>query len=283
MPREIPRIKVILIAQDYEMKIASDILLLSYYMEKELGIEPWITIFDNGSTDRTSKIARKLGVSVLRSNDRRIKKDIVEEVMATGIKNNINTLIILDVQGGNTADDAISLMARSIAEGGRFASAYIRPEKGMTGIGCWAIDKGILVKIGRGEEMDIQKRILELASKQDLELWAVSEEISLQSKKNRRNLFRMMKRSPLEVLIRMIRVHPLSVYGLIGLILLSLAILSGFYTVDFFYRNNELNYFPAFTTMALAMIGGFFMVAGLFLNTLNVLVERLEAMAKWNE
>jgi glycosyltransferase involved in cell wall biosynthesis len=283
MPRYKPRIKVILIAQDYEMKIASDILLLTYYMEKELGIEPWIVVFDNGSTDRTTSIAKKLGIKVLRSNQRRIKKDIVEEVMETGIRNNINTLIILDVQGGNTADDAISLMARSIAEGQRFASAYIRPEKNMTGIGCWAIDKGILIKIGKGEEMDIQKRILELASKQDLELWAISEEVSLQSKKNRRKLIRLFKRSPLEVLSGLVRYHPLSVYGFIGLLLLSLAILSGFYTVDYFYRNNELNYFPAFTTMALTMIGGFFMMAGLFLNTLNVLVERLEAMAKWNE
>jgi hypothetical protein len=31
------------------------------------------------------------------------------------------------------------------------------------------------------------------------------------------------------------------------------------------------------------MIGGFFMVAGLMLNALNVLVERLEAMKKWVE
>ncbi len=283
MSREKPRIKVILIAQDYEMRIASDILLLTYYMDKELGIEPWITIFDNGSKDRTSIIARKLGATLIRSNERRIKKDIVEEVMATGIKNNINTLIIIDVQGGNTADDAISLMARSIAEGVRFASAYIRPEKGMSGIGCWAIDKGILVKIGRGEELDIQKRILELASKQDLELWAISEEISLQSKKNRRKLFQLFKRSPGEVMTGLIKYHPLSVYGLTGLILLCLALFSGFYTVDYFYSHNELNYFPAFITMALAMIGGFFMVAGLFLNTLNILAERLEAMAKWNE
>ena len=283
MTSEKPRIRVLLIVQDYEMKLASDILLLRYFFQKELNGFADVVIVDNGSTDRTHEIARNLKVEVFRTREKRTKQEIVKKALRIGEAKDISTLLILDVQGGNTADDAISLIARSIEEGSRFASAYIRPEKERAGIGCWAIDKGILDKIGEGPGSDIQKKMIELASKDDLELWAISEEVSFTSKKTRKKFFKLFKGSPLDALTGLIRYHPLTFYGGVGLIILSLAIVSGFYTVDYFYEHKDLNYFPAFTTMALIMIGGFFMVAGLILNTYNVLVERIEAMSKWNE
>ena len=78
-----------------------------------------------------------------------------------------------------------------------------------------------------------------------------------------------------------VKYHPLTFYGFVGMGILLTAMGSGFYTVDYFYEHGHLSYFPAFVTVALVMIGGFFMVAGLMLNSLIVLVERLEAMKKW--
>jgi hypothetical protein len=116
-----------------------------------------------------------------------------------------------------------------------------------------------------------------------LEVLAINERISLNSKKKRRNMISLFKRSPLETMSVIVRYHPLTFYGIVGMSILLLAIGSGFYTVDFFYKYGHLSYFPAFLTVALVMIGGFFMVAGLMLNSLNVLVERLEAMKKWTK
>ncbi len=281
MDEKVSNIAVFLITQDSEMRLASDVLLLRYYLANEVKIKPNIVIFDNGSKDRTHELARELKLEVFRSKRKRIKQELVKKLLRVGGDRDFGTLIILDLQSGNTADDAISLISRSLMEKSRFASAYIRPIRGRSGIGCWAIDRGILKQMGSDPETDIKEKILELASKEDLELWAVSEEVSFQSKKTRRNLFELFKRSPIEVLSGLIRYHPLLFYGISGLLVLSLAILSGFYTVDYFYNHNQLNYFPAFITMALIMIGGFLMVAGLILNAWNVLIERLNAVSKW--
>ena len=281
MDEKVSNIAVFLITQDSEMRLASDVLLLRYYLANEVKIKPNIVIFDNGSKDRTHELARELKLEVFRSKRKRIKQELVKKLLRVGGDRDFGTLIILDLQSGNTADDAISLISRSLMEKSRFASAYIRPIRGRSGIGCWAIDRGILKQMGSDPETDIKEKILELASKEDLELWAVSEEVSFQSKKTRRNLFELFKRSPIEVLSGLIRYHPLLFYGISGLLVLSLAILSGFYTVDYFYKHNQLNYFPAFITMALIMIGGFLMVAGLILNAWNVLIERLNAVSKW--
>jgi glycosyltransferase involved in cell wall biosynthesis len=283
MKKKVPRVKVIMIVHNHELKLASDILLLRFFLENEVQTRPDIILVDNGSTDRTLEIARMLKVELFKSKERKIKKDIVKKAMRIGEDKEINTLIILDVQGGNTADDAISLIARSIKEGERFASAYIKPVKDKVGIGCWAMDRGILDMMESGSGTDIQSKMLELATKEDLELWAISEEVSFQSKKTRKNFFKLFKGSPIDALSGLIKYHPLTFYSGIGLLVLSLAILSGFYTVDYFYRQNTLNYFPALTTVGLVMIGGFFMVAGLILNAFNVLVERLEAMSKWKD
>lgn len=278
-----PNIKVIIISHNYEMKLASDVLLLRFFLQNEVKTKPDIVLVDNGSTDRTREIARDLKVEIYKAKDRKTKMEIVKKTMRIGEDRRIDTLVILDVQGGNSADDAISLISRSVMEGPRFASAYIKPVKETEGIGCWAMDRGILDKMGKGSGDDIQQKMLELATKEDLELWAISEKVSFQSKKTRRNFFQLFKGSPINAMKGLVRYHPLTFYSVVGLVILSVAILSGFYTVDYFYKNGSLNYFPAFTTVTLIMIGGFMMVAGLILNAFNVLVERLEAMSKWKE
>jgi hypothetical protein len=276
-------INVIILAMDSEMTIGSIVLFIKYYLEKQVKIDPIITVIDNHSGDRTSEIARKNGASVVVLDDREEWRKIVKRALHLGRKSNSQTLVILDLTGGNDADDAISLISRSIKEDERFASAYIRPMKGNGAVGCWAIDKGLLGRIDGDVEMDVEKKLVELASNEQLEVFAINEKITLTSKRKRRKMFNLFKRSPLQTLAYIMKYHPLTFYGAVGMGILLTAIGSGFYTIDYFYKHNELNYFPAFLTVALVMIGGFFMVAGLMLNALNVLVERLEAMKKWVE
>ena len=273
--------RIIVITQENEMEVASAILLISYYLKIRLGIDPDVTLLDNNSSDRTVSIATRIIPDIFRYRIRKRKVNIVKTALRIGRESKCNTLILLDLTGGNIADDAISLISRSIEEGERFASAYIHPVEEGGSIGCWAIDKGLLSKVGKGPEMDIEQRLQSLASMDNLELLAIDEKVSLQPKKKRYNIFKVIWRSPLVSIPRIIKYHPLLFYGSIGMIILFLAMVSGVYTVDYFYREGELNYFPAFTTMALIMIGGFFMVAGIMLNALLVLVEKLEALKKW--
>ncbi|MGA1873942.1 MAG: hypothetical protein ACMUHY_09765 [Thermoplasmatota archaeon] len=274
-------ITVLILSMDSEVAIGSIVTFIKYYLEKKVETHPKIIVIDNNSKDRTRKIAVEAGAHVLKVKERVKWTDVVKKALEEGRNSNSQTIVILDLTGGNDAEDAISLISRSIKEDERFASGYIRPVNGHGSIGCWAIDKGLMGMVGGDMELDVEQKLVELASKQDLEVLAIKERISLNSKRKRKNLFNVFRRSPLETLSIIVKYHPLTFYGSVGMAILLVAIGSGFYTVDYFYDHGHLSYFPAFTTVALVMIGGFFMVAGLFLNSLNVLVERLEAMKKW--
>jgi hypothetical protein len=274
-------ITVLILSMDSEMVVGSIVTFIKYYLEKEVGTKADITVIDNFSRDRTVKIAREAGANILKVKERVNWTDVVKKALEVGRQSRSQTIVILDLISGNDADDAISLISRSIKEDERFASAYIRPVKGTGSLGCWALDRGLIGMVGGDMEIDIEEKLMELARKQDLEILAINERISLNSKKKRSNMINLFKRSPLETISVLMRYHPLTFYGGVGLAILLLALGSGFYTVDYFYEHGHLSYFPAFVTVALVMIGGFFMVAGLMLNSLNVLVERLEAMKKW--
>jgi len=274
---------VIILAMEAEMTIGSIVLFIKYYLERQVKTESNIIVIDNSSRDRTPYVARKTGASVVRSKEHEEWSKVVKSALDIGRNCESQTIVILDLTGGNDADDAISLISRSLKEEERFASGYIRPMKGHGSVGCWAIDKGLLGKMGSEMELDVEKKLLELASREDLEIYAINEQITLTSKKKRRKMFSLFRRSPLDTISYFVKYHPLTFYGGVGMGILLSAIGSGFYTIDYFYKHNELNYFPAFVTVAMVMIGGFFMVAGLMLNALNVLVDRLEAMKKWVE
>ncbi|MGA1821675.1 MAG: hypothetical protein ACMUIG_04035 [Thermoplasmatota archaeon] len=276
-----PIFKIVILTQDNETVISSYLLILLYFLKNKVNMKPDITVLDNNSSDRTVDLAMRTGVSVQRYKKTKRRKELVRKVLQLGKASKANTFIILDITGGNDAEDAISLIARSLVEGKRFASAYIHPPKDGGSLGCWAIDIDLLESMEGDPEFDIEKKLEEIADLADLELIAIDEKVSIQSKKQRRNFLKMFKKSPIEMLSILVKYHPLMFYGSIGMFILLMSLISGFYTVDYFYKYNELNYFPAFTTVALMMIGGFFMVAGLMLNALNVLVEKLEAMKKW--
>ncbi|MFW3145799.1 MAG: hypothetical protein ACMUIE_03190 [Thermoplasmatota archaeon] len=277
------RVFVLILGMNSELQIGSTVLALEYYLRERIKTNPNIMYLDNWSADRSKKIVKETGAKVLRMKEPTDWEEVAMTAMDLGKKSKADTIVILDLIGGNNADDAISLISKSISEEERFASAYIKPLEGRSGLGCWAIDKDLLGMVGGNIEMDIEKKLSELAHKENFEILAVDERVSIASKRQRRKLMKGFRRSPLEMLTFLMRHHPLTFYGSVGMGILLLAITSGFYTVDFFYENGYLNYFPAFMTVALVMIGGFFMVAGLMLNALNTLVERLEAMKKWVE
>ncbi|MBN1389870.1 MAG: hypothetical protein JXA22_04415 [Candidatus Thermoplasmatota archaeon] len=274
-------ITVIILSMDSEMVIGSVVAYLKFYLEEKVGTLPRITVIDNGSKDRTRKVALMAGVNVVNGKERVMWSDVVMKALDLGKKSNSHTIVILDLTGGNDVEDAVSLISKSIEEGERFASGYIRPLKGQGSIGCWAIDKDLIGMVGGEKKLDVENKLTELASKQDLEVLSIRERIPLSSKRKRQNLFSIFKRSPLKTMSIIMKYHPLTFYGSVGMLILMVAIAAGFYTVEYFYDHGELSYFPAFTTVALVMIGGFFMVAGLMLNSLNVLVDQLEAMKKW--
>jgi len=272
--------KIVILTHNNQTEIGSILLHLLHFFRTEIGSDPDITVLDNNSSDRTLKLSTLKWIKVYRSRHTMLKTQIVKKALEIGKNEMRDTLIILDVTGGNSSDDVINLIRKSQSEGERFASAYIYPPKNGNSLGCWAIDRGLL---GMAVERNfrVEDKLLELASKEELEMLAIKESTESRSKKKRTYILKAFPTSPLKVITILIRYHPLLFYGALGLLMILLALASGFYTVDRFYRTSELSYFPAFTTVLLVMVGGFLMVAGLMLNALNVLVEKLEAMKKW--
>ncbi len=281
MPPEKISIKVVVLTKDSEVPIVSTLQLLRFYLATKVGIDPNLTVIDNCSGDRTIELVRSLGIKISEHLEPEAWSTIVKEALNIGKKDGVKTLVILDLKGGNDAEDAISLISRSIKEEDLFASAYILPLSNTGGIGCWALDRGLLTMMEGDFGQDVEKKMMDLASKAELEVENVSERFRLNSKKVRRRFLRSLLKFPIKTITYFFRSHPLTVLGGIGLSVLLVATGTGIYTIDYFYHYNTLNYFPAILTMALIMIGGFLMVAGLMLNALNVIVERLEAIKKW--
>ncbi|MCU0799741.1 MAG: hypothetical protein MUC62_08745 [Candidatus Thermoplasmatota archaeon] len=281
MPPEKSSIMVVILSKDSEVQIVSTLQLLRFYLATKVGIDPKLTVIDNCSGDRTIELVRSLRIRILEHLDPEPWSAIVKEALTLGKEEGVRTLVILDLKGGNDAEDAISLISRSIKEEDLFASAYILPVSNTRGIGCWALDRGLLTKMDGDFGYDVEKKMMDLSSRGELEVENVSERFRLNSKKVRRNFIRSFWKYPTKTITYFFRSHPLTVFGGLGLFVLLVATGTGIYTIDYFYQYNTLNYFPAILTMALIMIGGFFMVAGLMLNALNVLVERVEAIKKW--
>lgn len=83
-------------------------------------------------------------------------------------------LVILDIDGGNTLEDALCLVKEGMDE--RFACGYIRP-KIKNGIGVWGFEKGIVEKL-RGEDLEnIKELMVEIAQDEKLDVVSVSQAI----------------------------------------------------------------------------------------------------------
>ena len=83
----------------------------------------------------------------------------------------VKVLVILDIDGGNTLEDAFSLVKEGMEE--RFACGYIRPKK-KNGIGAWAFERNIIEKL-RGEDLkDIKELMAEIAQNENLGVFCVS-------------------------------------------------------------------------------------------------------------
>ena len=273
--------KVVILTDNDEMAIASNALLLIHHIRKKLKRDLDIAVVDNNSSDRTLQVSLKTGIRVIRFNRKVMKKNIVKKALEIGRREKKDTLIILDLSGGNDAEDAISLITRSITEGDRFASAYVFPPKGGNSIGCWAIDRGLLDMMDGGSISNVESELVDVASREDLEVLSIKEMIETRSKKRNISFLKFLPRSPLGTITALVRYHPLLFYSMLGMATITSAFVGGLYTVNHFFKFGEVSYFPALITLFLFMIGGFMLVAGIILNALNVMVERLEAIKKF--
>ena len=180
--------------------------------------------------------------------------------------------------GGNTAHDVISLIKAAMVKKRSFASGYIIPEHGEDTIGCLAMSQANLKNLLRKGE-DAQNFILEMERSSDFEQTMFVEDIEVFSKKKVRRTKKRFR--PLRWFRNLRRQHPMKFYGTLGILTLLMSLVTGFATVDYFYRHLYLNYAYAFTTVFLVIVSGFLMVAGMMLNALQLMVERLRSIRKW--
>ena len=127
------RLMLIILTMESEMLIGSTVLFLKYYLYKRARIGFDLIVIDNCSKDRTLITAQKAGAEVLCLNERYEWREVVRTALDIGKESLARTIVILDLTGGNDAEDAISLISRSLKEDERFASGYIAPTKGPVG------------------------------------------------------------------------------------------------------------------------------------------------------
>jgi glycosyltransferase involved in cell wall biosynthesis len=269
---------ILILGKDVSRTIASTIQKIRLYLENELHARYRIVWLDNGSTDETEWFAKKAGAFVVKYTRTQPRERIVHKAVEVCLQNDRPISIILDTEGGNTADDAISLHKAAIRMKDRFVTGWIVPVHGSKNIGCLALDRDSL----RGmydKGPDIYAYLQEKLRSKEFMKTNVTEEISGISKLKRSSGQRV--RNLREWFRDLRRVHALKFYGGIGVLVVIVALASGFYTVDYFYRNQNLYYPTAFLTVALTMIGGFLMVAGMMLNAMNVMVSRIRSEKKW--
>ncbi|MBN1540292.1 MAG: glycosyltransferase [Candidatus Thermoplasmatota archaeon] len=276
--RKGPRVSVVIIAHNREKTIASTVLLLRHLIS-DVAV-PDIVVMDNGSTDRTPHLVTRCGARAVRYSRRMPRKDFIRRALQVGKESSADLLLILDILGDNTAEDANALVRASIEEGSRFTSAFVKPVRGDDTIGCWAISgrelSGLDLVHGRVEEV-----LMDAARSGKLPMKVVHQDIRSSTKFQKKKLFNFPRGHLIGRAWTFALNNPFKFYGGLGLMVLLLSLLTGFHTVMFFYNNGYLSYVPALATIVLVMVGGFLMVAGLMLNALNVLVEKLEAMMRW--
>lgn len=269
---------VIILERNKEISIASTIYKLRIGIDDELNRRSDIYVIDNGSTDDTAYVANKAGAGVIKYQKRRDREIIISKGVTLGVEKGHELTVILDRMGGNNAEDVLSLINAAVEQGREFASGYVVPFSGEDTIGCLALDRNQLKKLGsRGEE--VSSYLLDLGRRENLREVVFNEDVMEISKKKEKK--RGKRRSFRTRIVNFRRNHPLKFYGSMGLLVLMFALGFGFYTVDYFYTHQHLYYPTAFSTVLFIMIAGFLLVAGLMLNALNVLVEKIRTTRKW--
>lgn len=236
-----------------------------------------MVFIDNGSTDDSSWVAVRSGAEVKKYSKVQRLDAIMGKAIEDAMGSNRDVNIFLDLSGENDADDAISLVRAAWVQGPNFAGGWINPRNENGKIGCLALDRKNL-ELMSGSKTDFEAFIEKMLSSNDYRKDMYKEIVKKRSKMKERDRQRFIP----HVFIRNLRRnHPMKFYGGLGLISVVGAMATGFYTVDYFYKNQNLYYPTAFGAALLIMIGGFMLVAGLMLNAMNVVEDRVRAMKKW--
>ncbi len=268
---------IAVLSRQREITIASTVLLLRSGTHGDFITD--VVVIDNGSTDRTVKLASRSGARVISYPHRVDRGEVIGNALDIGKSADTDLFLILDVMGGNTADDALQLLETVKEKGDDFASAYMVPDKGEDTVGCWAVDRKLIRRISTTGTLE--DALFDIMKRNKLDYQKIKGRISMPSKRKKKSFKWWPSMRPMELLVHVRRTHPLKFYGGIGMLILLSSIVTGFYTIEYFYRNLQLDYVSAFLTVMLVMVGGFFLTAGLMLNSLRILFERLEATVRW--
>ncbi len=273
-------LSVIIMADNDALIIGSTILKINLDLEKKLQNKISIVVIDNASADETWSIAQKAGATVFRYSRKQTKSVLMKKGIEYCIKNGRKINLFLDLEGGNDANDVISLADAALEKGEKFAIGFLLPAKKTDALGCIALDPNMLMQLSKKGEY-IHDFIYDLFRSNKFEITNIQQEIAKPTKMKFK--IKSRGRKMREIFINLRRQHPLKFYGGLGVAVFTTGLASGFYTVDYFYKNQNLYYPTAFLSASLILISGFLMVEGLMLNALTVLVERIKAARRWQE
>lgn len=260
-----------------------------------------VVVVDDGSSDLTAVIAKRLGATVI-SHGRNMGKG---SALASGFRyaKEVGACVVvtLDTDGQHDPDDIPSLIAPilngecDISNGSRFLSKHEMPYSRRFGnwlisivspkpegvkdtqSGFRAYSRHAIQKIAvREKGMSVDSEILKCASEEGLRIKEVP--ISVRYKGVRKPSTRNPLMHGVEVLSYLIKViveaNPLLYLGSFGLTLMVFGVLAGVRVVDIFVRNRLIAVGTALISICLLMIGFMSIMAALILYSMSTADRR---------
>ncbi|MGA1822972.1 MAG: hypothetical protein ACMUIG_10650 [Thermoplasmatota archaeon] len=264
-----------------EMLISSKIMLLRKYISNRFDFDHSICIIDNGSTDRTTDVAHDSGALVIKYKKRTGWDAIIDKAIKSAVEKKFDVLVIYD--GNSTIDpvDVIQLIDSFLSSKNRsamgFISSDIEGSKESKDIECWIFDSSIFSKINITAK-DIYGENEAISIGQSLGL-SVEKKETLKSREDKKpHLLRLPLKSPWDLLKYYRKTYPLRFYGGLSGGFFLVALSAGIYEINHFVDTSNLDYVAFFIVLASGGIGLLLLSAGIIMNALNVLSEKVRGM-----
>jgi hypothetical protein len=114
-----------------------------------------------------------MGIDNIGVPDNKNKEEVLTSLFDQEETLEFGKVIFFDTDSENPLFDISRLIDLISEEGDSFAIGYIPPFTRRSGIGCWALDRGIMKKVSEDENFDIRKNILSFAKNERLSLHLV--------------------------------------------------------------------------------------------------------------
>jgi len=278
-------------AYNEEKYIGSIVLQAQQYADE-------VVVVDDGSTDRTSKIAKLAGATVVRHVENKGYGSAIQSILAKAKKENADVLVVLDADAQHNPEEIPSLI-KAISEGfdvvigsremhrdaipplrrmgqrvlSRLTYIVSRKKLSDTESGFRAYSRKAIAELELKEKgMAVSSEIVSTATRKGLKVTEVPISVIYTKDGSTMNPLRHGFGVLHRIVVMISERRPLLFFGLCGSILIVAGIIAGVIVVQVLFASQVLNVGTALISMLLVTIGVLCISTGIIL---SVLVRRI--------